>query len=94
MFEDCEEILKIDKFRPLVYNDFDKALGVIRGTISDKVVKEMDTNVVIPELKKEMTQEITLDDIKEEIKPTEKPWVFVLLICLSLFRSLFSLVFV
>ena len=37
-----EEILKIDKFRPLVMKDFEKALSVIRGSISDKIVKEMD----------------------------------------------------
>ncbi len=36
-----DEILKLDKFRPLVFKDFEKALGVIRGTISAKIMKEM-----------------------------------------------------
>lgn len=37
-----EEILKIDKFRPIVFKDFEKAMNVIRGTISPEANAEMD----------------------------------------------------
>jgi SpoVK/Ycf46/Vps4 family AAA+-type ATPase len=37
-----EEILKIDKFRPIVFKDFEKAMNVIRGTISPEANTEMD----------------------------------------------------
>ena len=37
-----EEILKIDKFRPIVFKDFEKAMNIIRGTISPEANAEMD----------------------------------------------------
>lgn len=37
-----EEILQIDKFRPIVFKDFEKAMNVIRGTISPEANAEMD----------------------------------------------------
>jgi SpoVK/Ycf46/Vps4 family AAA+-type ATPase len=38
----CEEILKIDKFREINVKDMIKACGKIRGTLSQKVVKEIE----------------------------------------------------
>jgi SpoVK/Ycf46/Vps4 family AAA+-type ATPase len=37
-----EQILKLDKFRDINIKDLNKALGKIRGTLSNKVVKEIE----------------------------------------------------